>query len=146
MLPVQGVLRPQGRLDLASLLLAIVIKAVGIFLAVYLLGALSTTGLGNILVGAVAGVFKNILDIYFFALIISIILSWVAPQANHPGALLVYQLTEPLMEPVRRFIPSLGGLDLSPIFVFLGINLVSSLVLSFLAPLAGLPVARFIGF
>lgn len=144
LLPLQTLLRPMGRLDLASLLLAIVIKAVGIFLAVKLNGQLA--GIGSIFVGGVAGVVKTALDIYFFALIISIILSWVAPQANHPGALLVYQLTEPLMAPVRKIIPSLGGLDLSPIFVFLAINLASNVLVGILAQMAGMPVARYIGF
>ncbi|WP_114416818.1 YggT family protein [Marinospirillum perlucidum] len=141
--PLQTVLRPYRRLDLASLVLAILIKSLGIFLALQLMGELA--GIGSILIGGVAGVIKTILDLYFFALIISIILSWVAPQAAHPGALLVYQITEPLLAPVRRLIPSLGGLDLSPIFVFLGINLVSSVLVGILAQAAGLPVARFIG-
>lgn len=143
-LPLQTLLRPMGRLDLASLLLAIVIKAVGIFLAVKLNGELA--GIGSIFIGGVAGVVKTTLNIYFFALIISIILSWVAPQANHPGALLVYQLTEPLMAPVRKIIPSLGGLDLSPIFVFLAINLASNVLVGILAQMAGFPVFKYIGF
>lgn len=143
-LPMQAVLRPMGRIDLASLLLAILLKSLGIFIALQLSGQLA--GIGSIFVGGVAGVVKTILDLYFFALIISIILSWVAPQANHPGALLVYQLVEPLMAPVRKFIPSLGGLDLSPIFVFLGINLLSNVLVGVLVQMAGMPVARFVGF
>jgi len=145
-LPLQVVIKPLGRLDLASLLIALAIKALGIALALYLTDLLAGAGIGSILIGSVAGVVKTILDLYFFMLIISIVLSWVAPQANHPGAVLVYQLTEPVMAPVRRIIPSLGGLDLSPIFVFLGINLLSSLLVGTLAQMAGLPVARFIGF
>ncbi|GLR64818.1 YggT family protein [Marinospirillum insulare] len=143
-LPLQAIIKPQGRLDFSSLLIAIALKTLGIFIALYLVGA--SAGITNLLIGGFAGVVKTILDLYFFMLIISIVLSWVAPQASHPGAVLVYQLTEPVMAPVRRIIPSLGGLDLSPIFVFLGINLLSSLLVGTLAQLAGLPVARFIGF
>ena len=142
-LPMQAVLRPMGRIDLASLVFAILLKTLGIYIALQVVGV--PAGIGSIFIGGVAGVVKTLLDIYFFALIISIILSWVAPQANHPGALLVQQVIEPLLEPVRKFIPSLGGLDLSPIFVFLGINLVSNVVVGILAQTAGMPVARFIG-
>ncbi len=142
--PLQGFLKPMGRIDLASLIIAIAVKAIGITLAVYLSGHLGAANIVNILIGGVAGVLKTILDLYFFVLVISIVLSWVAPQANHPGALLVAQLSEPLMAPVRKIIPSLGGLDLSPIFVFLGINLASSILVGMLAQLAGLPVAAFI--
>lgn len=145
-LPLQMLVKPRGRLDLASLLVGIALKALGIFIALYLSGFLPGAGIVNILIGGIAGIIKTILDLYFFVLVISIVLSWIAPQANHPGAVLVYQLTEPLMAPVRRIIPNLGGLDLSPIFVFLGINLVSSLVVGMLAQFVGLPVAAFIGF
>lgn len=145
-LPLQALIKPQGRFDIASLLVAILLKALGIFIALYLMKLFAGAGVVNILIGGVAGVVKTILDLYFFALVISIILSWVAPQANHPGAVLVYQLTEPLMGPVRKIIPSLGGLDLSPIFVFLGINLLSSVLVGMLAQFAGMPVAGLIGF
>ncbi|HKM14572.1 MAG TPA: YggT family protein [Marinospirillum sp.] len=144
-LPLQGLLKPMGRLDLASLLIAIVVKSIGITVALYLTNFLGAANLVSILIGGVTGVLKTVLDLYFFVLVISIVLSWVAPQANHPGAVLVYQLTEPLMAPVRKIIPNLGGLDLSPIFVFLGINLASSLLVGILAQLAGQPVAQFIG-
>lgn len=143
-LPLQGLLKPRGRIDFASLIIAIAVKAIGITLAVYLSGHLGAADVASVLIGGVAGVLKTILDLYFFVLVISIVLSWVAPQANHPGALLVAQLSEPLMAPVRKIIPSLGGLDLSPIFVFLGINLASSILVGMLAQLAGLPVAAFI--
>ncbi|MFK7160380.1 YggT family protein [Marinospirillum sp. MEB164] len=142
-LPLQTFLRPAGRLDPASLVLAFLVKTTGIYLAITVMGA--SAGVGSLVIGGFTGVLKAILDVYFFALIISIILSWVAPQANHPGALLVYQLTEPLMAPVRRFIPSLGGLDLSPIFVFLGIHLARLVLILPLAQAAGWPVAQFIG-
>lgn len=145
-LPLQAFIKPQGRFDIASLLVAILLKALGIFIALYLMKLFAGAGVVNILIGGVAGVVKTILDLYFFALVISIVLSWVAPQANHPGAVLVYQLTEPLMGPVRKIIPSLGGLDLSPIFVFLGINLLSSVLVGMLAQFAGMPVAGLIGF
>jgi YggT family protein len=53
-----------------------------------------------------------------------IILSWVAPGSRHPAILLVLQLTEPVMAPVRRLLPPMGGLDLSPIALFILINIV----------------------
>ena len=64
---------------------------------------------------------------------------WVAPQANHPGAILVHQLVEPIMAPVRKVIPPLGMIDLSPIVVFIAISLFDSLIVGALARAAGLP-------
>jgi YggT family protein len=67
-------------------------------------------------------------------MLISVILSWVAPTANHPGALLVFQVTEPLYRVVRGFVPNLGGLDISPIFIFLGIVFLKQIFAGFGVP------------
>ena len=78
--------------------------------------------IGLILGLSVIKVLQLTLQIYFWAIIGVIILSWVAPGNSHPGAKLLFQLTEPVMAPFRRILPNLGGLDLSPIIVFLLIN------------------------
>ncbi len=63
-----------------------------------------------------------ILDIYFYAVIASVIISWVAPNSPHPAPQLISQLTEPLFKLARRVVPAMGGLDLSPILIFLAIQ------------------------
>ncbi len=84
---------------------------------------------------AVVGLF---LKIFFFALIISVILSWVAPGSQNPGAQLTYQVCEPMLAPIRNLLPNLGGLDISPIFAFIAINLMERLVVGNLAISTGL--------
>ncbi|WP_110685823.1 YggT family protein [Salinicola aestuarinus] len=138
--PLQKLLRPVGRFDVATLFAGFLLKALVIIL-VFQLAGFGMPPLQGLLLAAVAGVLNAILKIYFFALIIMIILSWVAPQASHPGALLVMQIVEPIMAPVRRVIPSLGMIDLSPIVVFIAINLLDGLVVGSLARAAGLPGA-----
>ncbi len=64
----------------------------------------------------------------FFGLLISIIFSWIAPQSRHPILLLIHQLMEPALAPFRRLIPPMGGLDITPIFAFLAINVLQMLV------------------
>ena len=76
---------------------------------------------------------------FFFALIVSVILSWVAPGSYNPGAQLVNQLCEPLLAPFRKLLPNLGGLDLSPIFAFIALNLVDRFVIGNLAAMTGMP-------
>jgi YggT family protein len=58
-------------------------------------------------------------SIYVFmgALIIQVVLSWVSPY--HPVMPFFDALTRPFMKPARRIIPSIGGVDISPLFVFL---------------------------
>ncbi|RCI67665.1 YggT family protein, partial [Pseudomonas aeruginosa] len=79
------------------------------------------------------------LKVFFFALIISVILSWVAPGSYNPGAQLVNQICEPLLMPFRKLLPNLGGLDLSPIFAFLALKLIDMLVINNLAAMTGMP-------
>ena len=125
--PLQGILRPLGRFDIATLAAAFIVVS----LVLVAIGALFGGGMlpvGFIALTALGTILDSIINIYFFALIAMIILSWVAPQANHPGAILVHQLVDPIMKPVRKVIPSIGMLDLSPIFVFIALNLVGSLI------------------
>jgi YggT family protein len=71
----------------------------------------------------------QVLSIYAFILLARIIISWVTmfgsriPPALDPVVRVVYDLTEPVMAFFRRFIPPVGGLDLSPIVIFIIIRL-----------------------
>lgn len=136
--PFQSFLGPvMGRFDLATLAAAFVLKAVSIVVILQIAG-IGMPPVTQVALGAVAAIANAILKIYFFALIVMIILSWVAPNASHPGALLVMQLVEPIMAPVRRVIPPLGMIDLSPIVVFIAISLIDGMVVGALTRAAGI--------
>ena len=137
--PVQAIIRPMGRIDLATVIVAFIVKTLGLVAILQIAGA-GFPPVFNLVMGDLTGVISTLLDIYFFALLASIILSWVAPQSSHPGALLIYQITEPVMSPVRNILPSMGGIDLSPIFVFIGINVLEILVVTPMAQMSGLPM------
>ena len=71
------------------------------------------------------------LDVYVLILFARIVLSWVTmfwspPAALSPAIRVVYDLTEPIMGFFRRYIPAVGGLDLSPIFIFIILSIVRS--------------------
>ncbi|CAM0557030.1 hypothetical protein EHLJMEHL_02115 [Vreelandella titanicae] len=134
----QGFLGPvAGRFDLATLAAGFVLKVVSI-IAIFMVIGVGMPPIAGLLIAGAAALANAILKIYFFALIVMIILSWVAPNASHPGALLVMQLVEPIMAPVRKVIPPLGMIDLSPIVVFIAINLIDGLVVGALIRAAGI--------
>lgn len=136
--PLRRIIPGFGGIDLASLVLAILIQLA--IMALTLLLAYGTTGNPlQLLVWALIGVTSLFLKIFFFALIISVILSWVAPGSYNPGAQLVNQICEPLLAPIRRILPGLGGLDISPIFAFIAINLLDMLVVKNLAASTHMP-------
>jgi YggT family protein len=122
-IPVRRVLPGYGSIDVASLLLALVLQMLMLSLLVLLqTGALLTPI--PLLLASLLGIAAYLVKIYFFALLAMIILSWVAPGGNNPALFLLYQITEPVMAPFRKILPSMGGLDLSPILVFILINVI----------------------
>nr|WP_288357399.1 YggT family protein [uncultured Pseudomonas sp.] len=135
--PLRRIIPSLGGLDLASLVLALIVQFVLMALTLMLMGV----GIGDpllILVWSIIGVTALLLKVFFFALIISVILSWVAQGTHNPAALLVNQICEPLLMPIRRILPNLGGLDLSPIVAFLILNLIDMLVIRNLAVSTGM--------
>jgi len=116
-------------LDFAALVLAFLAECIATTLLITLHG-FSFPGLGLIVTWSAVGLLSFIINIYFWALIISIVASFIAPFSNHPALVLVRQLTEPIMAPFRRILPSMGGLDLSPIFVFLALQVIRAVLIS----------------
>ncbi|MFP6848368.1 MAG: YggT family protein [Pseudomonas sp.] len=135
--PLRKIIPSIAGLDLASLVLAILVQLVLMALTLMLFGY----GLDNplqLLVWSIIGVTALFLKVFFFALIISVILSWVAQGSHNPTAMLINQICEPLLSPIRRILPGLGGLDLSPIVAFLILNLLDMLVIRNLAVMTGM--------
>ncbi|WP_304639226.1 YggT family protein [Pseudomonas sp.] len=136
--PLRRVIPSAAGLDLASLVLAVLIQMLLMAIIVMLMGYALPNVL-QLLVWSLVAVTALFLRVFFFALIISIILSWVAPRSSNPAAMLVQQICEPVMAPIRRFIPPLGGLDLSPIFAFIALRLLDMLLIANLAAATGMP-------
>ena len=136
--PLRRVIPSVGGLDLSSLVLAIIVQM--LLMAAILMIAYGTIGNPlQLLIWAIIGVTGLFLNIFFYALIISVILSWVAPGSQNPGAQLISQITEPALAPFRRLLPNLGGLDLSPIFAFLALKLLDMLVINNLIVMSHMP-------
>jgi YggT family protein len=73
----------------------------------------------------------SLINVYFIILFARIILSWFPLQPGTPMASIasiIYQLTEPVMGPVRRLIPTIGMIDISPIVVFFGLRILQSAI------------------
>ncbi|CAD5379071.1 YggT family protein [Pseudomonas sp. OF001] len=137
--PLRKVIPGFGGLDLASLVLAILVQLLLMALTLLLMGIGIAALLPQLLIWAVIGVTALFLKVFFFALIASVILSWVAPGSYNPAAQLINQICEPLLMPIRRLLPNLGGLDISPIFAFIALNLVDMLVIRNLAAMSQMP-------
>ena len=136
--PLRRVIPGFAGIDIASLVLAIIVQLVLLAVIIMLMGSALPPVL-QLLVWSLVGVTALFVKIFFFALIISVILSWVAPQSHNPAAMLVNQLCEPVLAPIRGLLPSMGGLDLSPIFAFIALRLVDMLLITNLAMAVRMP-------
>jgi YggT family protein len=122
--------------DLASLLLAWLLKALELSIIGALFGAAAFPAT---LVWAVPALVSLVINIFLFATLIVVILSWINPQGYNPAMVILHRLTAPLLEPARRLIPPIGGIDLSPMLVMVGLYLLEMLVVPPLMQATGAP-------
>lgn len=137
------VLRPLRRfvpsyagLDVASLVLAWLVKTLELAAVVLV------AGLGNplgALFWSVPALVTLFINIFLFAVLIRVIFSWVNPDPYNPAVKLVDHLTAPLLEPARRWIPTVSGLDLSPLAVVIALVILEMLLIPPLNALTGSP-------
>ncbi|BES69665.1 YggT family protein [Marinobacter nanhaiticus D15-8W] len=127
--PLRKVIPGWGGIDGASLVLAIIIQTITFLLILIALNnGLPAINPLTLLAWSVVTVLGLIVKIYFWSVLAIVIISWIAPGSPHPAIQLIGQLTEPVMRPVRNVMPAVGGLDLSPIVVFLILNVVSIVI------------------
>lgn len=124
--PVQNVLPKWRQFDTA----AITLMALVAVLYIHVVGAILGYG-----VSAAASLWYALLklvtlalNLYTFALFVQAILSWVGPGVSNPAGSILWSMNEPLLRPVRRVIPPMSGLDLSPLVVILVLQFLNLLV------------------
>ncbi|CDY74002.1 Integral membrane protein YggT, involved in response to extracytoplasmic stress (osmotic shock) [Caballeronia glathei] len=114
-LPLRKIL-PAGKIDWASILAAFIASLVYVVLMVVLAGVDPMLMVPMLLLVAVLTVIKWALNLIIWMTILMALLSWLNPQS--PAMPLLYQITAPFLDPLRRILPRLGGIDLSPILLF----------------------------
>lgn len=120
-------------LDMSAVLVMVVLKAIELFLLISISG--HSVNFFLLLPLAVGQIFGLMINVFFFAIIIRALMSWINPDPRQPVVILLHQLTEPLLAPARRIIPPVSGLDLSPLAVLVLLQLTRILVVT---PLQGM--------
>jgi YggT family protein len=128
-IPVRRVIPSFGRLDTATVLVAFIIQYLALMLILLILGG--SAGFSIIATSALVKLVMLSVNLFMFAIFIRIVLSWVAPGQYNPAIAIITTLTEPLLAPVRRVIPTMGGFDISPIFVIIGLGALTRLLMGF---------------
>ena len=120
-----------GGIDWPSIVLMLGLQMIEISL-LSLIGAGRIPSLAGLFILSIAELLQLIIYVFFFSIIIQIIISWVNPGAYNPATIILYRLNEPLLQPARRLIPPISGLDFSPMVVLILLQLV---IILFIKPL-----------
>lgn len=118
--PLRRVLPPVGRVDTATVIVALAIQ----YLLLLVLALLSGRQPG-IAVLTAASVFELLflmIKLFLYAILIRIIISWISPGQYNPAIEIIASLTDPILRPFRRIIPPMGGFDISPMFAMLALG------------------------
>ena len=122
--PLRRVIPGFGGMDIATIVVAYIVATLKFFTLAALAG--ETLGLLAFYIGLLV-LLKQAGFLLFVIMIIMAVMSWVV-QGYNPTLAIFHQLTEPFLNPIRRILPNLGGLDLSMIVAFLAMNVINILL------------------
>jgi YggT family protein len=123
--PLRRIIPGYWGVDFATVLLLFIVTGIKIIL-ICLISAQKFPNFSGLIVWSIGDLLNLGLKIFFYAVIINIVISWIPSLSRSPLAGIVYRLTEPLLKPVRRIIPLIGGIDISPIPVILILQFIIS--------------------
>ncbi len=125
--PLRRFIPGMGGVDIASIILMLLLLMVQQTLVMLILGH----GLHPLqaFAQAIPELVNLFINFYIFAVLLQVIMSWVNPGHYNPAIALLDRLTDPVLRPARRLIPSFGGLDLSPMVVMIGLSLLKMLII-----------------
>lgn len=125
--PVRKIIPSFGKLDLSTLFLAIVtqflLQMCLVWLRDFPLSVAGQSVWAGIIGMSLLGVFRTFLDIFFYALLLQVILSWVNPHS--PVSSVLDSLTKPILGPIQRVLPMASGIDFSPIVALIFLQMIN---------------------
>ena len=130
LVPLRKILPGIGRIDTAAIVLMLVLQLVSVLLVLLLHGV--SVSPAALLLYTVGKLIMLLINILMVAIIVQALLSWVSPGTYSPVNSLLYSLTSPLLNPIQRILPPLSGIDLSPLFALIGLQVLRMLILPLL--------------
>lgn len=125
--PLRRIIPGIAGIDTASIILMLLLKSIELTLIMLV------SGQGAHPLAAMAFAIPDLLELainfFLFAILIQVILSWVNPGHYNPASALLYSITQPILRPAQRLLPPISGLDLSPMVVLVGLQLLKMLLL-----------------
>jgi len=135
-IPLRRMIPPVGGLDTATLIVVLLLEMV-LTLGLIKLSCVGDLDVIQLVLFTIFNLVKRVLWIYLFVILIYVLMSWISPGGYNPFAHLLRAIAEPVLRPLRNFIPSIGGLDLSPLFALIAIQALTMLLPSGVCPNIG---------
>ena len=128
--PLRKVIPSMGKYDTSALLLMLLLQIASLGLVVLLRGI--SVSVVTLLFAAVGELVLLVINVFLFAIIIQVILSWVSPGNYNPVTALLHSITSPVMRPIQRIVPPVSGIDLSPLVAIIGLQVLRMLIVPLL--------------
>lgn len=132
--PVRRIVPPIGRIDTATVLVAFVIQCLLLYVILMINGL--TAPFTLIAVTTIIKLAMLTLNVFKFAILIFVILSWVAPGTYNPVTSFISMLVQPILRPFRGLIPPIGMLDLSALVALIALHALGIFLATLMPPLA----------
>lgn len=125
--PARRIVPSWGKIDLSTLILALVAQLLLQFCLLWLrdlpISLVGNTIWTSLIGMSLLGVFRAVLDVFFYAILLQVILSWVNPHS--PISSVLNSLTKPILSPIQRILPTAGGMDFSPVVALILIQMLN---------------------
>lgn len=126
LVPLRKIIPGTGKIDVAAIILMLVLQLIMLAIIVALRGV--TPPLLGLLLTAIGTLVILAINVFLFAIIVQVIISWVNPGSYNPVNGLLSSLTSPVMRPIQRLLPPMSGIDLSPLFALIGLQVLKMLI------------------
>ena len=126
LIPLRKIIPGFGKVDVAAIVLMLLLQVVMLLVILALRG----TAVQILpLLGHAAGELVILtINVFLVAIIVQVIISWINPGSYNPVNALLHSLTAPVLRPVQRILPPLSGIDLSPLFALIGLQVLKMLI------------------
>lgn len=114
-------------IDVASLALVVLLIVIKLSILLVLIG--KQASISVLFIESLYNLIQLTFDIFIFALFVQAILSWINPDPYSPVSVLLHSLTRPILTPIKKHLPVMGGLDLSTIVALIGLMFIKRSVL-----------------
>jgi len=126
-IPLRRFIPPYKSLDTATVVAILGFTFIKLIL-ISLIGARQFPALMGLFVWSIGDLTRAFIKLFFYALLIQVVLSWMAPHARSPLTVVLERLTTPLLYPIRQRAPRLGGIDISPFLLLIFLQLLIILI------------------